>query len=52
VGGKKIKDNQNIDLLDHTQRRATKMIHRMAHLSEVDRLRSGALQPGEEKALS
>ena len=38
-------------LLEHIQRRATKMIHAIEHLSHEDRLRAEALQPGEEKAM-
>jgi len=38
------------DLLERIQRRSTKMIHRMEHLSYKDRERAGALQSGEEKA--
>ena len=37
------------DLLECVQRRATKMIQGMEHLSYEDRLRAGAVQPGEEK---
>ena len=42
---------RDTDLLESIQRRATKMISGMEHLSSKDRLRSGAVQPGEEKAL-
>ena len=42
---------RGINLLEHTQRRATKMICGMEHFSYMDRLRSGAVQPAEEKAL-
>jgi len=37
-----------MDLLEHMQRRATKMIHGMEHLSYEDRLRAGAAQHGED----
>ena len=39
-----------MDLLEHIQRRATEMTEGIEHLSYEDRLRAGALQPGEEKA--
>ena len=35
---------RDMDLLEHIQRRATKMIHGMEHLSHE---RDGAVQPGE-----
>jgi len=40
---------RDMDLLERIQRKATKMTHGMEHLSHVDRLRAGAVQPGEEK---
>ena len=40
-----------MDLMERVQRRATKMIQGMEHLSYEDRLRARAVQPGEEKAL-
>jgi len=42
---------RDIDPLERVQRRATKMIHRMEHLSYEKRLRAGAFQPGEEKTV-
>ena len=39
-----------MDLLEHFQSRATKIIQGMKHLSCEDRLRAGAVQPREEKA--
>jgi len=38
---------RDMDLSECIQRRTTKMIQRMEHLSCVDRLRIGAVQPGE-----
>jgi len=40
-----------MELLGHVQRRATKMTKGMEQLSYEGRLRAGALQPGEVKAL-
>ena len=40
-----------MDLLECVQRRASKMIHEMDHLSYEHRLRAGDVQPGKEKAL-
>ena len=37
--------------LEHVQRKATKVIQEMEHLSYEDRLRAEAVQSGEEKAL-
>ena len=42
---------RDVDLLECVQRRATKMIQGMEHHTYKDRLRIGAVQPGEEKAL-
>ena len=42
---------RDIDLLQHIQRRATEMIHRMEPLLQGQAERAGALQPGEEKAV-
>jgi len=39
-----------MDLLEQLQRRVTKMIQGLEHLSYAERLRVGAVQPGEEKA--
>lgn len=39
-----------VDLLEQIQRRATKMIRRMEHLSYEDRLRAGTVQQWEDKA--
>ena len=41
----------DVDLLECIQRRTTKIIQGMEHRSCEDRLRAGAFQPGEEKAL-
>ena len=41
---------KDMDLLEQIQRRATKMIRGMEHLSYEDRLRVWVVQPGEEKA--
>ena len=41
---------RDMELLDHVQRRATKMTQRMEHIPCEDRLKAGAVQPGEEKA--
>ena len=41
---------RDMDLLERVQRRATKMIQEMEHLSNEDRLRAGVVQSGEEKA--
>jgi len=38
------------DLLERVQRSARKMIRELEHLSYEERLRVGAVQPGEEKA--
>jgi len=40
-----------MDLLEFLQRRGTKMIQGMEHLPCKNRLRSGDVQHGEEKAL-
>ena len=40
---------RDMDLLERVQRRASDMIRGMEHLSHEDRLRAGAVQPGEEK---
>ena len=40
-----------MELLECIQRRATKLAQGMEHLSYRDRLRAGAVQPGEEKIL-
>ena len=37
----------DMDLLKCVQKRVTKMIQKMEHLSYEDRLRAGAVQPGE-----
>ena len=41
---------RDMDLLEHIQRRATKMIQGMERLSYEDRLGAGAVQHGEERA--
>ena len=41
---------RDMGLLECIQRRATKMLQGMGHLSYNDRLRAGAVQPREEKA--
>ena len=41
---------RDVDLLEHVQRRASKMIQAMEHLSYEDRLRAEAVQYGEKKA--
>ena len=42
---------RDIDLFKCVQRKATEMIQGMEYLSYEDRLRGGALQLGEDKAL-
>ena len=42
---------RDVDLLECIQRRTTKMIHGVEHLSYEDRLREASLQPGEKKAV-
>ena len=41
---------RDMDLLEYVQRRATKMIDKMENFPNEDRLRAGAVHPGEEKA--
>ena len=41
---------RDMDLWEHIQRKATRAIQGMEHLSSEDRLKNGAVQPGEEKA--
>ena len=43
-------DRRDIDLLEHVQRRATKMIHEMKHLSYEDMLRELGLFSQEKAA--
>jgi len=42
---------RDMDMLERVQRRTTTKIQGMEHLPYKDRLRAGAVQPGEEKAL-
>ncbi|KAK4828981.1 hypothetical protein QYF61_001637 [Mycteria americana] len=42
---------KDMELLEWVQRRATKMIQGLEHLSYEDKLRVGVVQPGEEKAV-
>jgi len=42
---------QDVELLEWVQRRSMKMIRGVEHLSYADKLRSGLVLPGEEKAL-
>ena len=42
---------RDMDLLERVQRRAKNMNQEMERLSSEDRLRAGAVQSGEEKAL-
>ena len=43
---------RDVDLLERIQRRTTETFYGMEHLSYKNRLRAGAVQPGEEKAVS
>ena len=43
---------RDLDLLEKVQRRTTKMIKRMEHLSYEDRLRDETVQSVEQKALA
>ena len=46
-----LRKREDIDPLESIQRRATKMLQGMEWLSYKDRLRAGAVQPGEKKAI-
>ena len=41
---------RDVELLEHIQRRTTKMLPGLEHLFYEERLRAGAVQHGEEKA--